>query len=172
MKPGRNGVSGRPIDRRHFLQCIEAMGAMASLGRRVSGRNLTHSISADSRLPDGTVYAAWDQPLTFSKTYYVDKGDAKADDNSPGTKTPAFRTINRAAELLQPGERVVIASGVYRECVRPARGGTSPSQMISYEAAPGAQVVIKGSEVLKDGWVEHAIPTGGPGAQGAPLPAW
>ena len=55
--------------------------------------------------------------------------------------------------MLQPGERVVIAAGIYRECVRPARGGASPAQMISYEAAPGAKVFIKGSEVLKDGWV-------------------
>ena len=38
--------------------------------------------------------------------------------------------------------------------------------MISYEAAPGAKVFIKGSEVLKDGWVEQPIPTGGPGGAG------
>jgi hypothetical protein len=47
--------------------------------------------------------------------------------------------------------------------------------MISYEAAPGAKAIIKGSEVLKDGWVEQPIPTGGPGAQGAPsspVTAW
>ena len=77
--------------------------------------------------------------------------------------------------MLQPGERVVIASGIYRECVWPARGGTSPAQMISYEAAPGAKVIVKGSEVLKDGWVEQATPTGGPGAPGAPsspVTAW
>ncbi len=150
------------------------MGAVASLGRDVFGQASTAVASAD-RLPDGTTYAAWEQPLTFSKTYYVDNGDAKADDNGPGTKARPFRTINNAARLLQPGERVVIASGVYRECVRPARGGTSPSQMISYEAAPGANVIIKGSEVLKDGWVERAIPTGGPGAQATPSPrvtAW
>jgi len=45
---------------------------------------------------------------------------------------------------------VVIAEGVYRECVRPARGGSSAESMISYEAAPGAKVVIKGSAVVKD----------------------
>ncbi len=48
--------------------------------------------------------------------------------------------------------------------------------MISYEAAPGAKVFIKGSELLKNGWVEQPIPTGGgPGAQGSPTPpitAW
>jgi hypothetical protein len=162
------------MNRRHFLECLAGASAVATFGRSVFGRGLDGTAD-DSLMPDGTAYAAWEQPLTFSKTYYVDNGDTKADDNGPGTKTRPFRTINKAAQLLQPGERVVIASGVYRECVRPARGGTSPSEMISYEAAPGAKVVIKGSEVLKDSWIEQPVPTGGPGAQAAttpPVTAW
>ncbi len=177
MKPEQSGIPGRQIDRRHFLECAAGAGAVASLGRSLFARGLNEAatgatqasadvVSADSRLPDGTPYAAWEQPLRFSKTYYVDNGDAKADDNGPGTKARPFRTINKAAGLLQPGERVVIASGTYRECVRPARGGTSPSQMISYEAAPGAKVFIKGSEVLKDGWVRRSIPVGFGGGRG------
>src|SRR5579859_4840169 len=169
MKPGQT-----QIDRRRFLEYAASAGAMVTLGGRVFGlgRNDAASgaaeadVSGDARLPDGTTYAAWEQPQSFSKTYYVDNSDASADDNGPGTRTRPFRTINKAAALLQPGERVVIASGTYRECVRPARGGTSPSQMISYEAAPGAKVVIKGSEVLKDGWVQVHVPAGGPGAGG------
>jgi hypothetical protein len=187
MKPEQSGVPGRQIDRRHFLECVAGVGAVAGFGRSVFGRGMNESVkgdaqasavqaSSDSRLPDGTVYAAWEQPLAFSKTYYVDNGDAKADDNGPGTKARPFRTINKAAQLLQPGERVVIASGVYRECVRPARGGASPSQMISYEAAPGAKVFIKGSEALKDRWVGQPIPASvGPGGQGGstpPVTAW
>ena len=183
MKPQQSGVPGRRFDRRHFLECVAAAGAAVSFGRGViaAGRNEAVpragqaspvGTSGDSRLPDGTAYAAWEQPLTFSKTYYVDNGDANADDNGPGTKARPFRTINKAAQVLQPGERVVIASGTYRECVRPARGGTSPSLMISYEAAPGAKVVITGSEVLKDGWVQVAVPAGfGPGGRAGGPPA-
>src|SRR5689334_15918121 len=156
-----------PVSRRRFLECVASAGAMVSLGRTVFGAGLNEAVTpADSRLPDGTAYAAWEQPLTFSKTYYVDNGDAKADDKGPGTKARPFRTINKAAQVLQPGERVVIASGTYRECVRPARGGTSPSQMISYEAAPGATVIVKGSEVLKDGWVQAPVQAGFPGGAG------
>src|SRR5689334_24547327 len=158
----------KQIGRRRFLEYATAVGGMVSLGGRVFAQD---NVSGDGRLPDGTAYAAWEQPLTFSKTYYVDNGDAKADDNGPGTKARPFRTISKAAQLLQPGERVVIASGTYRECVRPARGGTSPSEMISYEAAPGATVIIKGSDVLKDGWVQAAVPAGfGPGPGPAPGP--
>src|SRR3954464_3676613 len=159
------------MNRRQFLESVTVVGAVASVGGIVLGRGLHDDATGDSRLPDGTTYAAWEQPLTFSKTYYVDKSDPRADDNGPGTKARPFRTINKAAQLLRPGERVVIASGVYRECVRPARGGTSPSQMISYEAAAGAKVFIKGSEVLRDGWVEQPVPAGaGPGGRGGSTP--
>ena len=108
------------------------------------------AFASSSTLPDGTEFPAWEKPLHFAKTYYVDGQAKNADDNGPGTKERPFRSINRAAQVLQPGERVVIAEGVYRECVRPARGGTGPESMVSYEAAPGAKVVVKGSAVVKD----------------------
>jgi len=127
---------------------------------------------ADSRLPDGTEFARWEQPLTFSKTYYVDNTSPASDDNGPGDKARPFRTINKAAQLLQPGERVVIAAGTYRECVRPARGGTGPTQMISYEAAPGAKVTIKGSDVLKDGWRRETVSESFRAAPGTGITVW
>lgn len=116
------------------------------------------TFASSATLPDGSEFPAWEKPLQFSKTYYVDGQAKNADDNGPGSQERPFRTINKAAQVLQPGERVVIAEGVYRECVRPARGGTGPEAMISYEAAPGAKVVVKGSAVVKDwrpseGWM-------------------
>ena len=107
------------------------------------------AVGSATRLPDGTEFQFWEQPLQFSKTYYVDCNSAKRDDNGPGTIDQPFCTIGKAAEILQSGERVVIASGVYRECIRPARGGTGPDQVISYEAAPGAKVIVKGSSALE-----------------------
>ncbi|HEY6922114.1 MAG TPA: hypothetical protein VI653_01505, partial [Steroidobacteraceae bacterium] len=77
-----------------------------------------------ARLPDGTQFTFWEKPLSFTTTYYVDGGSPASDDHGPGTHDRPFRSISRAAEILQPGERVVIAAGVYRECVRPARGGS------------------------------------------------
>ncbi|MFP5226940.1 MAG: right-handed parallel beta-helix repeat-containing protein [Acidobacteriota bacterium] len=159
------------MDRRHFLQYAAGVGAMVSLGRSAFGLSEndaataaaeldSNAASADSRLPDGTEYVSWEKPLRFSKTYYVDTNAASADDNGPGSQSHPFRTINKAAQVLQPGERVVIASGTYRECVRPARGGTDADHMISYEAAPGAKVFVKGSEVLNDGWQQESIPLG------------
>lgn len=106
--------------------------------------------ASGSKLPDGTDFPSWEKELHFTKTYYVDGQAKNADDSGPGTKERPFKTINHAAQALQPGERVVIAAGVYREFIQPARGGTGPDAMISYEAAPGATVVVKGSAVVKD----------------------
>ena len=170
---GRPDHEGFHLDRRHFLESAAMVGAWASLGSRVSGQNAagasSGSASGEGRLPDGSEFVRWEQPLTFTKTYYVDNGSPRADDAGPGDQARPFRTIGRAAALLQPGERVVIASGTYRECVRPARGGTGPSQMISYETAPGAKVIIKGSEVLADGWTQQSV---GAGRGGSGIGVW
>lgn len=165
------GGFGRPIARRDLLERAALLGAAASMGSGAWSPALAAGANAPSgaRLPDGSEFARWEQPLTFSKTYYVDNRAPAADDAGPGDAARPFRTIGRAAELLQPGERVVIASGIYRECVRPARGGTGPAAMISYEAAPGATVHIRGSEVLSEGWREAAIPPG-PGGAAAVAP--
>lgn len=176
--PAQNGAYGQSIDRRRFLQLAAGAGAVQlggsalALAQKVATGTapVDHNpAAADSRLPDGAEYASWEQPLTFSKTWYVDNTSARADDNGPGSKTRPFRTISRAAQLLEPGQRVVIASGTYRECVRPMRGGSSPNQMISYEAAPGATVFIKGSEILKEGWQQELVSMRrfGPGSQDA-----
>ncbi len=106
-------------------------------------------------LPDGREFVSWEKPLQFTKTYYVDNGNPRASDSNPGTQELPFLTINQAARVLRPGERVVIMTGVYRERIDPARGGAGPDRMISYEAAPGAKVVVKGSRLVKTGW-EHS----------------
>jgi len=103
-------------------------------------------------LPDGREFISWERPLQFIRTYFVDNRNPHAADSNPGTDDLPFRTINRAAQVLQPGERVVIMPGVYRERIEPARGGTGPDKMISYEAAPGTDVFVKGSRVAKTGW--------------------
>jgi len=167
------------VDRRKFLGYAAGLSAMIGFSGSIFARG--QATKADNRLPDGTEYVSWEQPLTFSRTYYVDNSSASADDKGPGSSDHPFRTISRAAQVLQPGERVVIASGTYRECVRPERGGTGADKMISYEAAPGAKVYIKGSEVVKEGWTQDPVNVfrrpGGPDANPAaapppPAPSW
>ena len=120
--------------------------------------------ASETKLPDDTEFEFWEEPLQFAKTYYVNCNAPNCDDDGPGTIDRPFRTIGKAAEVLQPGQRVVIASGIYRECIRPARGGTGPTQMISYEAALGAKVFVRGSEALDNNDLERStMPSRGRG---------
>jgi alpha-L-arabinofuranosidase len=72
-------------------------------------------------------------------------------DTGDGTAKAPFKTISAAAAIAQPGDVITVHAGIYRERVNPPRGGLSESERITYKAAPGEQVLIKGSEVVK-GW--------------------
>jgi hypothetical protein len=100
-------------------------------------------------MPDGTAFPFWDDVTEYRRVYHVAQEHPDASDDGPGTEERPFATINRAAQALQPGEKVVVHGGVYRECVRPARGGARPEAMIAYEGAPGERVIVRGSELWR-----------------------
>ena len=79
-------------------------------------------------------------------------------DTNIGSPTKPLLTIQRAADLAQPGDTITVHEGVYRERVSPPRGGTSDAQRIIYRAASGEAVAIKGSEVIT-GWKQVANDT-------------
>lgn len=72
-------------------------------------------------------------------------------DRLAGTKDQPFLTISKAAQAARAGDTVIVHAGEYREWVKPAYGGTSNVNRITYQAAEGEQVVIKGSERV-DNW--------------------
>ena len=109
------------------------------------------ALADSARMPDGTEFPMWEKPLHFSKNVLRGRpGEELPMTMARAPRSSRSRRSSKAAQVLQPGERVVIAEGVYREFIRPARGGTGPDAMISYEAAPGAKVVVKGSAVVTD----------------------
>ena len=85
------------------------------------------------------------------REYHV---SVKGDDSNPGSASEPLRTIQAAAMLAQPGDTVTVHEGIYRERVNPPRGGESDARRIVYQAAPGEDVAIKGSEVIKE-WVQQ-----------------
>ena len=87
-----------------------------------------------------------------ARTLVVNPALAGAGDSNPGTDTQPLRTIGQAAALVQPGDVVTIHSGIYREQVAIKQSGTR-EQPIRFDAAPGAQVVVTGAELLK-GWIK------------------
>jgi alpha-N-arabinofuranosidase len=74
-------------------------------------------------------------------------------DAAEGSAEKPLKTIQRAAELAQPGDTITVHQGVYREQINPPRGGESDLRRIVYRAAPGEKVEIKGSEAIK-GWTK------------------
>ncbi len=83
-----------------------------------------------------------------------------ADDGGNGSAGSPFKRIDQGAAVAEAGDIVRIQSGTYRECVKPVNGGTVDARIV-YEAAPGAEVIVKGSEVVT-GWVSvsenvHAV---------------
>ena len=81
-------------------------------------------------------------------TYHVAKTGS---DHGPGTAVAPFLTIGRAAAIAVPGDTVLVHEGEYREWVRPRFGGLSDTRRITYAAADGEHVTIKGSERVL-GW--------------------
>jgi len=127
-------------------------------------------------LPNGTRFDFWDDRTEYRKVYHVAQRHPGASDDNDGSADAPLATISRAAELLAPGEKAIVHAGVYRECVRPVRGGDGPDRMIAYEAGAGEEVVVTGAEAWRPaarpsaGWRIPPLPGGRP-AWMADLPA-
>ncbi|MCR4642738.1 MAG: right-handed parallel beta-helix repeat-containing protein [Lachnospiraceae bacterium] len=106
-------------------------------------------------LPDGTAFEFWERENEYDRILYVSCDDPAASDENEGSEKLPFKTINRAASLATPGTKVLIRGGIYRECVRPAEGGSDAAHMISYEAYPGEKVVIRASERVTEFQPSH-----------------
>jgi alpha-L-arabinofuranosidase len=81
--------------------------------------------------------------------YHVAK---TGNDANVGTAAAPFLTISKAATVAVAGDKILIHEGTYREYVNPSVGGTSETSRITYKAAAGENVYIKGSEVINN-WV-------------------
>jgi hypothetical protein len=68
------------------------------------------------------------------------------EDAAAGDQARPYLTLSKAAAVAQPGDTVTVHAGTYREWVKPARGGTGEQGRITYRAAAGEEVLIKGSE--------------------------
>ncbi len=97
----------------------------------------------------GTVFSQ----MASAATYHVNQTAAAAADSNPGTESAPWKTVSRAATAveLEPGDTVLIHSGVYREHAQVKVSG-EPGKPILFGAAPGARVVLKGSEIVRGSW--------------------
>jgi hypothetical protein len=80
-----------------------------------------------------------------AKTIVVNNQMSGAKDTNPGTFFQPLKTIQAGANLAQAGDTILVKAGIYREEVKPPRSGTK-EKPITYLAAPGEDVSIRGSE--------------------------
>lgn len=73
-------------------------------------------------------------------------------DTNIGSEQKPLKSISAASQLAQPGDMITVHEGIYRERINPPRGGDSDQNRITYQAADGENVTIKGSELVTD-WV-------------------
>ncbi len=72
-------------------------------------------------------------PATAAASVYVVSPDGS--DDNPGSPEAPFATIGKAAEVVQPGDTVMVRGGTYRERVTFGRGGSEaePIAFIAYQ---------------------------------------
>ncbi|MBI1335725.1 MAG: DUF1565 domain-containing protein [Phycisphaera sp.] len=72
-------------------------------------------------------------------------------DENAGTQAAPFKTIQKAASIMQPGDRCLIREGTYRETVTPAHSGKDNAP-ITFEAFKDEKVTVSGADVITGPW--------------------
>ena len=89
-------------------------------------------------------------PAAQAATYYV---STAGNDSNMGTLGLPFRTIQKAASVMSPGDTCLIRGGTYRETVTPANSGASGAP-ITFDAYPDERVIISGANIVS-GFTSH-----------------
>ncbi len=90
-----------------------------------------------------------------ARDLHVDNRHPASSDENPGTEARLpLKTVSAGTAKAAPGDTVWVASGAYREMVQLPRSGSGPGGRIRISAAPRADVVIKGSDLVT-GWAPH-----------------
>jgi hypothetical protein len=100
--------------------------------------------------------------------WYVD-GTNGADSSNGLTPATALRTIQRAADSVNPGDTVLIQPGIYPEHVVVSRTGTAAQPITFRAAAPGA--IVSGADIaIRSGQVVWTLENASSDLYSTPLP--
>lgn len=117
--------------------------SISAQGIKVSSKTIVNSLNTtkETTVPNRQLISQ----TTIPVTYYV--SGTGSDSNNGLSSSSAFRTIQRAANLTNPGDTVMIMNGLYTsqdygKVVSITRSGTSGA-WIKYQAYPGHKPKIK-----------------------------
>ena len=94
-------------------------------------------------------------------TYHVAQVPANAADTNLGTQSAPWKTIGRAAAAkeLKPGTSCS-SIPVIIESMSELKSSGEPGKPITFAAAPGSRMVVKGSELIRGPWTKLAAKAG------------
>ncbi|MBV8551130.1 MAG: DUF1565 domain-containing protein [Acidobacteriaceae bacterium] len=88
-------------------------------------------------------------PAEVSLTsFYV---STKGRDSNAGTLQSPWRTIQHAANTVQPGDTVYVRGGVYNESVNIRVSGSAREGAITFESYPGETTIVDGTRLAASG---------------------
>ena len=82
------------------------------------------------------------------RTFYV---ATTGKDTNPGSNVFPWRTIQHAANSVQPGDTVAIHGGVYNEQVHISTSGSSLGGFIAFQSVPGEVATVDGTGLSPNG---------------------
>jgi hypothetical protein len=124
--------------------------AVASLVPLVACRE-ERAPAAQESAPAGPVSNEPSASAVLGMRYYV---DTLGSDSAPGTSKAPFRTIQRAAQAVRPGDTVLVRPGRYtgaERIVSLSRGGR-PGAWVTFRSEQRGDAVLDGAGRSAEGW--------------------
>jgi hypothetical protein len=132
-----------------------SLGAMLkTIQIAAAGQNQAHKstpTATPSRVPTASptpTVTSTPSPTPDGSSFYV---SPTGNDSNAGTANAPWRTIQRAANSLVPGQQAIVSSGIYPERVNISNSGTAADSIV-LQAAPGADVQMLGFNVSGSYW--------------------
>lgn len=114
------------------------------------GKNISDSLDVTERNSASAQTISQLKTETIAEGYFV---SPQGSDDNPGDINRPFKTIQKCADVVQPGSTCWIRKGTYRETVKPKVSGTS-TKPVTFAAYKQEQVTISGTELITD-WSQH-----------------
>jgi hypothetical protein len=92
-----------------------------------------------------------DTSFAYAETYYV---AANGKDSNPGTASQPFLTIQKAANIVNSGDSVIVRAGQYNERVTIKRSGSANSP-ITFRGEGNRESIIFGGDAANGIWTLH-----------------
>lgn len=129
---------------------ILSAGIVGTLGISGCSQNLNSSLKLAKKNSALAQNVSQVETKTIAPGYFV---SPQGSDDNPGNINRPFKTIQKCAEVVQPGSTCWLRKGTYRETVRPIMSGTK-TEPLTFAAYKQEEVTISGTELVND-WSQH-----------------